>query len=289
MTGFGTAAYNDPEISVQVELKCLNSKFMDLNIRLPRAYSEVESEWRTLVTDKLERGKVSLSVDVVRSGKSGLRHTFNKELFEAYYAELRGLAEAVRLPSLDPLFALAINSPEVIQHNGRETLPAEEKGLVLKLLMQSIEKCDRHRADEGRVLDGKFREYIAAIGESLERVGELDPLRVDRVRSRLTGSLREVFGQDVFDANRLEQEMIFYIEKLDIQEERVRLRAHLDYFIAVLGEAQSNGKKLGFLAQEIGREINTIGSKANDAAIQVHVIRMKEELEKVKEQLNNVL
>lgn len=289
MTGYGTASYSDTDLSVFVEVKCLNSKFMDLAVRLPRSYAEVESEWRNLISDRLERGKVSFSVEVARTGKSAVRHTFNKELFVAYYSELRELADAVRLPSLDPLFSIAVNSPDVMQANGRESLPTEEKDLVMRLVSQALDKCDRHRMDEGRTLESKFREYLSSIGEALQQVIALDPIRVERVRNRLTSGIQEVFGQDAYDANRLEQEMIFHIEKLDIHEEQVRLQAHLDYFLTVLNDPQSGGKKLGFLAQEIGREINTIGAKANDAAIQVHVVRMKEELEKIKEQLNNVL
>jgi len=289
MTGYGTAAHSDAEKSIQVEVRCLNSKFLDLSMRLPKSCSEIENDIRQLLSDRLERGKVAVSVDIVRTGQVEVRQVYNKELFVAYYAELKKLADAVKVNSYDPLFTLALHSPDVIQPVGKEGMPAEEKELILRLLRQAIDECERFRAMEGQLLETKFREYIASISTALQEVTILDPQRVERVRSRLRAGVQEVFGTDGHDANRLEQEMIFYIEKLDIHEERVRLQSHLDYFLSVLKESQSGGKKLGFLSQEIGREINTIGSKSNDAAMQVHVVRMKEELEKIKEQLNNVL
>lgn len=289
MTGYGTAAQSDAERSIQVEVRCLNSKFLDLSMRLPKSCAELENDIRQLLSDRLERGKISVSVDIVRTGQVEVRQLYNKDLFVAYYSELKKLADSVNVGSYESLFSLALHSPDVIQPAGREGMPAEEKEMLMRLLRQAIDECERFRAMEGQVLEGKFREYIASISNALKEVANLDPLRVERVRARLRAGVQEVFGKDGYDANRLEQEMIFYIEKLDIQEEKVRLQSHLDYFLTVLKESQSGGKKLGFLAQEIGREINTIGSKANDAAIQVHVVGMKEELEKIKEQLNNVL
>lgn len=289
MTGFGTATFSDEEKTIQVEVKSLNSKFMDLSLRLPKAYSEMEGEWRALVADRLERGKISVSADCVRAGKAELQQAYNKAVFQAYYRELSELAHEVTAPSPDQLFQLALNAPGVVQSNMRDQVSPAEKELVMRLVAEAVQKCDQFRVTEGATLEGKLQEYIHSIVSALREVGDLDKLRVDRIRARLQAGIQEVFGTDGYDNNRLEQEMIYYIEKLDIHEERVRLQTHLDYFLNVLGQPQSNGKKLGFIAQEIGREINTIGSKANDAAIQVHVIRMKEELEKIKEQLNNVL
>ena len=191
--------------------------------------------------------------------------------------------------SHDYIFQLALNSPEVIQGNGKEELDPAEWERVNKLVVEAIQKCEQFRLAEGKVLEEKLVGYIHAIGDGLKEVETLDPKRVEKVRSKIKGSITEFFGSEGFDPNRLEQEIIFYIEKLDIHEERVRLKTHLDYFLKALGDKQSNGKKLGFIAQEIGREINTIGSKANDAEMQKQVVMMKEELEKIKEQLNNVL
>lgn len=289
MTGYGTATFSDEEKTIQVEVKSLNSKFMDLSLRLPKAYAEMEGELRAVVADRLERGKISVSADCVRSARAELQQSYDKQIFTAYYQELKDLASGVASPSPDQLFHLALNAPGVVQSNMRDQISVAEKELVMKLLAEAVNKCDQFRVAEGNTLEVKLKEYLHSIADALDGVGDLDKQRVARVRARLQAGIQEVFGQEGYDANRLEQEMIYYIEKLDIHEERVRLKTHLDYFLNVLGQPQSNGKKLGFIAQEIGREINTIGSKANDAAIQVHVIRMKEELEKIKEQLNNVL
>lgn len=289
MTGYGTATFSDEEKTIQVEVKSLNSKFMDLSLRLPKAYSEMEGEWRAAVADRLERGKISVSADCIRIGKAELQQTYNKDIFQAYYHELSAMADGIAAPSSDQLFQLALNAPGVVQSAAKDQVSPAEKELVMRLLAEAVRKCDEFRITEGAALEGKLKEYLQSISAALQEVSDLDKFRVDRVRARLQAGIQEVFGSDGYDTNRLEQEMIYYIEKLDIHEERVRLKTHLDYFLNVLGQPQSNGKKLGFIAQEIGREINTIGSKANDAAIQVHVIRMKEELEKIKEQLNNVL
>ncbi len=189
----------------------------------------------------------------------------------------------------ESLFELALNSPDVIQGNLREQVAEEEWARVKGLLQEALKKCDGFRLDEGKVLDTMLGNCCTVIGENLEKVKELDPKRVERIRERLRSNVVSFFGEEGFDTNRLEQEIIFYIEKLDINEEKVRLKSHLDYFLHALREPQSNGKKLGFIAQEIGREINTIGSKSNDADIQKHVVVMKEELEKIKEQLNNIV
>ena len=289
MTGFGQSTINTGDVNISVEVKSLNSKFLDLNLRLAKQFSEKELELRNLVADKLERGKVSLAIDYQRTGRQEIRQTYNEALFVAYYNELQKLAGLVHASATDHIFELALNSPEVIQGNGKEELDPAEWERVIKLVYEAIEKCEQFRVMEGKVLQEKLAGYIHAIEGGLKFVEELDPRRVEKVRSKIKGSITEFFGSEGFDPNRLEQEIIFYIEKLDIHEERVRLKSHLDYFLKVLGDKQSNGKKLGFISQEIGREINTIGSKANDAEMQKHVVMMKEELEKIKEQLNNVL
>jgi uncharacterized protein (TIGR00255 family) len=199
------------------------------------------------------------------------------------------LADKVHAPATINLFELALNSPEVIQ-NKLSDGPEEEDWLKVKdELLKAINKCDEFRKTEGKSLNEKLKEYCESITIQLQNVELLDPKRVERIRERLKGNITSFLGEEGYDPNRLEQEIIFYIEKLDINEEKVRLKTHLNFFIQILSEKQSNGKKLGFISQEIGREINTIGSKANDAEIQKHVVVMKEELEKIKEQLNNVL
>lgn len=289
MTGFGQSTINTGDVNISVEVKSLNSKFLDLSLRLAKQFSEKELDLRNLIAEKLERGKVSLAIDYQRTGRQEIRQTYNEALFVAYYNELQKLAGLVHASATNHIFELALNSPEVIQGNGKEELDPSEWERVIRLVHEAIEKCEQFRVAEGKVLQEKLASYIHAIEAGLKNVEELDPKRIEKVRSKIKGSITEFFGNEGFDPNRLEQEIIFYIEKLDIHEERVRLKSHLDYFLKVLTDKQSNGKKLGFISQEIGREINTIGSKANDAEMQKHVVMMKEELEKIKEQLNNVL
>jgi uncharacterized protein (TIGR00255 family) len=288
MTGFGQVAYSLGDGTISVEVKTLNSKFLDLSLRLPKKYSEKELELRNLIADKLERGKVSLSIEFQNGIKQEIRHQYNEELFISYFNELKKLADKVGAGH-DSLFQMALNSPDVVQANGKEELDPAEWEKVRTMLNEAISKCDHFRNEEGKSLEDKLKSYIENIRSGLIEVEKIDPTRVEKVRSRIKGNITDFFGSEGFDANRLEQEIIFYIEKLDIHEERVRLKTHLDYFIKGMSEKQSSGKKLGFISQEIGREINTIGSKANDAEMQKHVVMMKEELEKIKEQLSNVL
>lgn len=288
MTGFGQASLNKDELNLVVEVKSLNSKFFDLSLRLPKIFAEKELDVRNMVADKLERGKISVTVDMQQAGKVEVRQQYNEALFVAYYTELKKLADKT-MASYASLFELALNSPDVIVGGGKEELSPALWDAFQKLLAEAISKCDQFRVTEGKALDVKLAEYVKNIEKGLRRAEELDPQRIERIRTRIKGNLVEFLGAEGIDMNRLEQELIFYIEKLDIHEERVRLQTHLDYFLKLLSEPQSNGKKLGFLSQEIGREINTIGSKANDAEIQKSVVMMKEELEKIKEQLGNVL
>jgi len=289
MTGFGQAVLTTGELNIAVEIKSLNSKFLDLSLRLPRVFSDKELELRNLMAEKLERGKVSVSIDYQQAGNSEIRQSYNEALFVAYYTELKKLADRVIAPSYDTIFSLALNSPDVIQNTGKENVDPAEWEKVNKLMLEAIEKFEKFRLAEGKALENKVVQYIQTIQAGLEQVEYLDPKRVEKIRSRIKDNVTDFLGNEGFDTNRLEQEIIFYIEKLDIHEERVRLKTHLDFFLEVLKGPQSNGKKLGFIVQEIGREINTLGSKANDAEMQKHVVLMKEELEKIKEQLNNVV
>lgn len=288
MTGFGQASADDGQSRIYVEVKSLNSKFLDLNLRLPKAFSDKELEIRSMVSERLERGKVSVSVEYEKLSDGQIKQTYNETLFLAYYQELKKLADRVYAP-YESLFGLALNSPDVIHTNLREEAGEEVWVKVKGLFQEALKKCDDFRLDEGNVLGSMLGNCCRVMEESLEKVKELDPRRVARIRERLKTNVVSFFGEEGFDTNRLEQEIIFYVEKLDINEEKVRLKSHLDYFMQALREPQSNGKKLGFIAQEIGREINTIGSKSNDAEIQKHVVVMKEELEKIKEQLNNIV
>jgi uncharacterized protein (TIGR00255 family) len=288
MTGFGQVSFDDGQSQMHVEVKSLNSKFLDLNLRLPKQLSDREMEVRTLISESLERGKVSVSIEIEQAQSAEIKQAYNETLFTAYYGELKKLADKVYAP-YDNLFELALNSPDVIRSKVDE-VPDEDRWKRMKsMLADAMSQCDKFRRDEGKVLETMLKDCCINIDRNLESIKELDPKRVSRIRERLRSNVVSFFGEEGFDTNRLEQEIIFYVEKLDINEEKVRLKSHVDYFLAALREPQSNGKKLGFIAQEIGREINTIGSKSNDADIQKHVVLMKEDLEKIKEQLNNVL
>lgn len=288
MTGYGQVTANVDEANIVIEVKSLNSKFFDLTLRLPKKFTEKESEVRNLLTDKLERGKVSVSIDYQTKTGDEATQRYDEKLFVAHYAELKKLADKV-MAGYDDLFQLALDAPGVKQTNAVEAIDPKEWEKITPLLKEAIDACNKFRETEGKVLGEKLESYIVNIQRGLDQVISIDAGRTDKIRAKLKENITAVLGTEGIDANRLEQEMIYYIEKLDIQEERVRLATHLSYFLKVMKEDNSNGKKLGFIAQEIGREINTIGSKANDAGMQKFVVEMKDELEKIKEQLNNVI
>lgn len=287
MTGFGQAAVVVDDGSVHVEVKSLNSKFLDLSLRLPSEFSEKDIEIRNLIQERLERGKISVVITYERRIAEQAPQRYNETLFISHYQELKKLADRVMAP-YDHLFEMALRSPDVALEQEVKASPAVLEKLMTALI-DAIGQCNTFRQDEGSVLAGKLAGYIRTIEEGLGQAERLDPERVEKIRNRIRKGVTEFFGEEGFDTNRLEQEILFYIEKLDIHEERVRLRAHLAYFLEAMNDNASSGKKLGFIAQEIGREINTIGSKANDAGIQREVVKMKEELEKIKEQLSNIL
>lgn len=288
MTGFGQAQHDDGTLRIGVEVKSLNSKYLDLGLKFPKQFSGKELDLRNLINDKLERGKISIAIEWQRYGIQEVKQTYNAKLFLAYLENLKQLESASKTLAQN-IFELALNSPDVIQNKLEDDTVEADWAKIADVLNAALTQCDEFRKKEGKALAFKLKEYCTTIYSALSTVEELDPKRVARIRERIKGNISSFLGDEGYDKNRLEQEIIFYIEKLDIHEERVRLRTHLDYFVQILEEKQSNGKKLGFLSQEIGREINTIGSKANDAEIQKHVVAMKEELEKIKEQLNNVL
>ncbi len=293
MTGFGAATVEKENVTVTVEVKSLNSKFLDVNFRLPKNFSDKEIELRNLLTQSLERGKVNLSIDVQRNGEVKSKVTINRELVGAYYRDLQETALAMGADTMHDLFRLALLMPDAYtsEASTEETrLEAQrEWDLTRAATEKALEECNRFREQEGKTLGQKFLEYTERIGGLLQRIAEQDPQRVKTVRERLQKHVTDLMTDEQFDRNRFEQELIYYIEKYDISEEKVRLKTHLDYFLEVLQAPDANGKKLNFIAQEIGREINTIGSKANDAVIQRYVIEMKEELEKIKEQSLNIL
>lgn len=288
MTGFGVAGFENEQMMIQVEVRSLNSKFLDLSIRSPRQFSDKEHEIRALVQSILDRGKVNVSIEFVPKGSQNLPVTINQELFKTYFEEYKKLADIVREKPTD-LFKLALQSPNVINSIPMEREETEDWNQSKAVIEQALKMCDGFRKDEGASLYSKLEENILVIRSAFERVKQEEPIRKERIKQRIRNHFDQWMDENSFDANRFEQELIYYFEKLDVTEELVRLETHLDYFLKSLKEENSQGKKLGFISQEIGREINTIGSKANDAEIQKHVILMKDELEKIKEQALNVL
>ncbi len=287
MTGYGKAQAEKNNVLITVEVKTLNSKYLELNLRLPKAYTDYEMEVRHQLNHLLVRGKANVTVEVQYLGISSTQINYNKELFRHYYQTLQQLAREVGAPEND-IFRLALQQPEVVSTPVVE-LEEEEWKLMEETIRMAAKQCDAFRIREGEALRMKLHGYAVEIGRLLSEIEKLDSGRIDNIRERLEKRVEELMSLDKMDKNRLEQEMFFYIEKLEISEEKVRLRTHLSYFEQTLQAPDSNGKKLGFLSQEIGREINTIGSKANDAEIQLRVIQMKEELEKIKEQSLNIL
>lgn len=287
MTGFGKAVNEIPGKKITVEIRSLNSKQLDLNMRIPYLYKEKELELRTEVGKQLERGKIDLSI-YCESTQEAMPVNLNKELAKTYYNELKKLSEELNDHNSN-LLALAIKMPDVMKAE-KETVELDEKewAEVRSVVNKAIAAFQKFRDDEGKTLEKEFVSRIGIIEKLLTEVVSLDNARVENIKSRIKNNLEEVVETNKIDQNRFEQELIYYIEKLDITEEKLRLKTHLDYFTSTMKEA-SGGRKLGFISQEIGREINTIGSKANDAAIQKLVVQMKDELEKIKEQLLNVL
>jgi len=292
MTGFGAAQRDTEQYTIAVEIKSLNSKSMDLSIRLPRFLSDKELEVRNQVTKSLTRGKVSVAIDFTNKNNSQkLRSIINQDLLQTYYQELEKAAQKLGAATND-LFRLAIQMPEVMQQGQlatEEEMPPVDWPTVMELLQEAIYNLNHFRSDEGKALTTEILAYIDRIRILLAEIDRFDPTRMDNIRERIKTHLNEISAAESFNQSRFEQEMIYFIEKLDIAEEKVRLINHLHYFTETVYLPEPTGKKLAFISQEIGREINTIGSKANDATIQHLVVEMKDELEKIKEQLNNIL
>lgn len=289
MTGYGNAGFENDQLVIQVEVRSLNSKFLDLSIRSPRHFSDKELEIRTLAQSILDRGKVSISVDFSTKGATDIPVSINDSLFKLFYSKYKELADSVN-DSNEDIFKLALQSPNVISQISSEDKENEEDWIEVKnVISQALKKCDSFRQDEGNSLFEKLIGNINTITSGLDQIKSQEGKRKDRIKDKIRNHFNEWLEETSFDANRFEQELIYYFEKLDITEELVRLETHLKYFSKSLQEENMQGKKLGFISQEIGREINTIGSKANDAEMQMHVILMKDELEKIKEQALNVL
>lgn len=287
MTGFGLATTVHENAKFSVEIKSLNSKFLELNLKLPRAYSDKELLLRNTCTKEIERGKVNIAVNIERSDESQKGASINTALLTRYYKQLEEINISLGTSSTN-LLQTVLNFPEVITYSEEEA-DEQDWEILHQTFTKALANFNQFREDEGAVLRTDLELRIQNILDFFAKIDELAPLRVPQVKARLSQFLEETVGKVNVDQNRFEQELIYYIDKLDITEEKTRLKSHCDYFMAALKSKDANGKKLGFISQEIGREINTMGAKANDAQIQQLVVGMKEELEKIKEQLLNVL
>jgi uncharacterized protein (TIGR00255 family) len=286
MTGYGNAKGQVGGQSVSVEIRSLNSKFLELNLRLPLNFRDRELELRADLGKQIERGKADLVV-TIENNDLARRSSINRDIFDAYFNELSSIGKEYHLSDVN-LFDIILKMPAVMNTDRTEADTAQWTELQ-SLIASAVGKFNAFRDNEGRTLQTDLSSRISTILQAVVRLEESEHTRVASVRARLERGLLEVQDQASIDRNRFEQELIYYIEKLDISEEKVRLRSHIDYFRTAMDSPEANGKKLGFIAQEIGREINTIGSKANDASIQRIVVEMKDELEKIKEQLANIL
>lgn len=286
MTGFGKSAAAVGGRNFSVEIRSLNSKYLDLNLKIPAFLRDKELDFRNVLSEKVMRGKVELTIEM-QSGKERL-YSINKNVFRQHYSELESLMEELDIPAGN-LIDSVMKFPDVVA-GADEKMQEEEVEKIEKLFEKTVRKLDDFRCREGKQLEDDMVKRIQRIKQITAAVEKTEGGRKETVKEKLKQKLQETLSATQIDHVRLEQELILYIERLDITEELVRLKTHCEYFLEVIADKEiSKGKKLGFLAQEIGREINTMGAKANDAAIQKQVVEMKDELEKIKEQVNNVL
>ncbi len=287
MTGYGKAVvvYGDKKISV--EIKSLNSKSLDLSTRIAPLYREKEMEVRRLIGERLQRGKVDFTIWVDR--EAGTDTTpINAALVENYYKQIKAIAAATGMPEPQDWFATLLRLPDVMAKTEQETLSDEEWAVASGAVGEALDRLVEFRTQEGEALERKFNEKIDNIAALLAGIEVYETQRVEKIKARIVEGLSSI-PEVEYDKNRLEQELIYYIEKLDISEEKQRLANHLKYFRETMADGDGQGKKLGFIAQEMGREINTTGSKSNNAEMQNIVVKMKDELEQIKEQVLNVL
>ena len=287
MTGFGKASCQLPDKTINIEVRALNGKNLDIGLKVPQLYKENEQEIRSLLSTALSRGKIELYINI-DSHNAASAYRLNKPLLEKYYLELSNFVREVGAPESNDLIPAILRLPDVFQQEDR-TPDETEWNALLEALQQALEQTNAYRISEGAHLEKDLQERNVIISKLLQEIEPLEAGRTTAMREKLHKALEALNDKNNYDPNRFEQELIYYLEKLDITEEKVRLQKHLEYFSDTLAAESSSGKKLGFITQEIGREINTIGSKANDAGIQRIVVEMKDELEKIKEQLMNIL
>ena len=287
MTGYGKATVTFGDKKINVEIKSLNSKALDLSTRIAPLYREKEMEIRNRIAKTLERGKVDFSIWIEKdAGETAT--PINAALVENYYKQISSIAETYHIPVPNDWFATLLRMPDVLTRVEVQELADEEWEAASQAIDEALQHLTDFRKQEGAALEKKFIEKVNNIERLLHTLENYEKERVNKIRERITDALEKTVKVD-YDKNRLEQELIYYIEKLDISEEKQRLQNHLDYFLQTLDNGHGQGKKLGFIAQEMGREINTMGSKSNNAEMQNIVVRMKDELEQIKEQVLNVM
>ena len=288
MTGYGLATTEYENKKINVEIRSLNSKFLELLVKLPKIYNDKENVLRTICGKQIERGKASVILVIENTSEEVTGNaTLNIPLFKTYYGQLSDLAKSLNAENAN-IFQETLKISEVWNTKQAE-VNEQEWEVINATFLKALAAFNTFRIDEGSVLANDMSARVQLINDSILAVEKLEVARVPAIKEKIEQLLKDTVGAINIDQNRLEQELIFYAEKYDITEEKIRLRSHCDYFLSIMKEAESNGKKLGFIAQEIGREINTMGSKANDANIQKIVVGMKDELEKIKEQLLNIL
>ncbi len=286
MTGFGKSVIELPHKKITVEIKSLNSKQLDLSTRVPQPYRELEMEIRSEIAKRLERGKVDFLVYCENIGKESSTH-LNLPVLEGYHQQIQEASTRLGVAVPTDWFSVLLRMPEALNTES-QTIDEEELNALRRGVDEAITRLEEFRAQEGKMLQHLFEEKIANIANLLLEVEPYEKERIEKIKGRIVDALTKIDNFD-YDKNRFEQEMIFYIEKLDINEEKHRLDNHLKYFIETLNSGKGQGKKLGFISQEMGREINTLGSKSNHAEMQRIVVRMKDELEQIKEQVLNVM
>lgn len=288
MTGYGKATATLSNQKITIEIKSLNSKSLDLSTRIAPAYREKEIEIRQLLAKQISRGKVDFNLWIEKEDLSDAAVTINESLIEGYYSQIKAISQNLNIPLPNDWFQTLLRMPEVLTKPEIQEVSEEEWNIVLKTIDEAIEHFTNFRNQEGAALESKFIQNIEKIESLLSTIDPYEKERTEKIRERITDTLENALDVE-YDHNRLEQELIFYIEKLDVNEEKQRLKNHLTYFLTTLKGASGQGKKLGFISQEIGREINTLGSKSNHAEMQRIVVQMKDELEQIKEQVLNVL
>jgi uncharacterized protein (TIGR00255 family) len=287
MTGYGKSIAETPQKKITIEIKSLNSKQLDLNFKIPWLYKEKELDIKSLISQKLDRGKIDLYIFCDNLDDEYIS-AINKSIVKNYYNQLKEISDELNLDLNEYILSTIMRLPETLKTEKHE-LDEEEWNLVKRQLLEAINMLDLYRMEEGNALEKDIRNNLKRIASSLENIESFEEGRIKKVREKLLSILNENVNSENIDKNRFEQELIFYLEKFDINEEKIRLSKHCEYFLESLETPSPNGKILSFITQEIGREINTIGSKANDASIQKLVVMMKDDLEKIKEQTLNVL